>query len=103
MEDKFGVSDIHWQEIIREIGQNLGTTSNPTLYIFGSRAKKSNRKYSDIDVMLCADSFDKPSLKNIDFENTNIPYIVDLILRPDLFEKYVEEVDNHKILITDFK
>jgi uncharacterized protein len=102
MSDKFGVSTIYWQEIIQEISKNLGATVSPSLYIFGSRVKGTHRKHSDIDLLLSAHSLDQSSLGNIDFENTDIPYIIDLVLEPDLFDKYVEEINSHKVLITDF-
>lgn len=81
---------------------NLGNTIEPQLYLFGSRAKNTHREYSDIDLLLCAESFDTKMLELIDFENTDIPYTVDFVLEPNLYKKYIEEINSHKVLITDF-
>lgn len=40
---------------------------------------------------------------SISFENTEIPYIVDFIIEPNLYEGFVDEINSHKAIVTNFK
>ncbi len=51
------------------------------VYLFGSRAKGNNRKYSDIDLAVKSDeltSYIKSQIE-AEFENSTIPYEVDVV------------------------
>ena len=51
------------------------------LYIFGSRVNGNARKYSDIDIAIESDKL-TPAIKSqieLDFENSTLPYEVDVI------------------------
>jgi predicted nucleotidyltransferase len=88
-------------KIISQVKKNLGNTKSPKLYLYGSRAKGNHRKYSDIDLLIIAVSYDRSSLSKIDFSDLDIPYKVDLVLEPDLFEEYKSEIVSHMILLTE--
>lgn len=94
---KFGLSDHDRSIIVDEIHQNLGSTLNPKIYIYGSRVKGNFREFSDIDLLLKADSFDLESLGRIDFAELDTPYKVDFILDKDLFRGYREEIEAHMV------
>ena len=55
----FGLSQTDLNVILTEIRSNLGETQNPQIYIYGSRVKGNNREFSDIDLLLKADSYDE--------------------------------------------
>jgi predicted nucleotidyltransferase len=76
---RFGLSEEDISKILNEISSHLGTIKNPLIYIYGSRVKGNHRKYSDIDILLCADKYDEIALKKIDFGLLNIPYKVDFL------------------------
>ena len=60
--------------------------------LFGSRAKGTNTKRSDIDLVIADSQVDRITLSNIEYEieESNIPNLVDLQL--------LEEVDNPELI-----
>lgn len=94
---KTGLS-VEAKNLLKEIiKKHLGTTKNPIIYLYGSRAKGNYRKYSDIDILLVADEYDRASLSKIDFRDTDLPYKVDFILEPDIYGPYRDEILASKI------
>ncbi|MBN8537640.1 MAG: nucleotidyltransferase domain-containing protein [Deltaproteobacteria bacterium] len=78
-------------EIIKGI---LGPHLNFT-YVFGSRAKGTAKKYSDLDLVIKT-TIDKTSLRKIQdhFEESDLPYKVDLIIwseTDDTFKNHIEK------------
>ena len=96
---KFGLSDSDLKLILDEIIKHLGETTSPEIYIFGSRAKGNYRPYSDIDLLLKADSYGKKSLSNIDLAELNTPYKVDFVLDKDLYDAYRDDIESHMICL----
>lgn len=92
---RFGLTDSEIHSILDEIEKNLGETSNPQVFIYGSRVKGTHRKFSDIDILLCASELDRNSLSRVDFQALDIPYKVDFVLEPDLYSEYREEISSH--------
>lgn len=54
---------------------------NSDLFLFGSRAKGTARKYSDIDIAILSDELDENKRLKILFEleNSTLPYQVDVV------------------------
>lgn len=96
---KYGIPDKDLNEILDEIKKNLGQTKNPHIFIYGSRVKGGYRDYSDIDLLLRAESFDQSALAAIDFGNLDTAFKIDLVLEPELYEGYREEVLGHMVEI----
>ncbi len=96
---KFGLSESDLNLVIQEIKIHFGTTRNPKIYIYGSRVKGHYREFSDIDLLLEADSYDEESLSKIDFSELDIVYKVDFVFGKDLFEGYREEIESHMVLV----
>ena len=94
---RFGLNEKNISLILNEIKSNLGSTVNPNIYIYGSRVKGNFREFSDIDLLLKADSYDERALLHLDFSELNIPYKVDFVLDKDLFEGYRDEIEGHMI------
>lgn len=97
---KFGITNKDLSLIIHEIKKNLGSTKKPQLFLYGSRAKGNNRKFSDIDLLLKAESFDEASLSKIDFSELDISYKIDLVLDKYLYEAYRDEIEGHMVSIS---
>ncbi|MBP9673665.1 MAG: nucleotidyltransferase domain-containing protein [Bacteriovoracaceae bacterium] len=91
----FGVEEKHLNTLLQYIKNNLGSTINPRLYLYGSRAKGNFRPYSDIDLLLIADRYDENTLNKMDFGDLDIPYKIDFTTEPKLFSGYKEEIFSH--------
>lgn len=55
--------------------------SNFEIYLFGSRAKGTARKYSDIDIAILSDELTSDIKLKLEanFENSTLPYKIDII------------------------
>ena len=100
----FGLSKETINDIVTIVKNNLGNTKNAKLYIFGSRATKNFRKYSDIDLLLAADEYDTEKLSSIsdEFSDSDIPFCIDFVLGRDLYEAYSENINKEKKLLKVF-
>ena len=94
---KYGLSADDFTKVKNEILNNLGNTTNPKIYLYGSRVKGTYRQFSDIDILLVAESYDENALSKIDFESLDIPYKVDFVLNKDLFAPYRPEIEAHMV------
>jgi predicted nucleotidyltransferase len=94
---KFGLNSTIINEIKNEIFDHLGSTKNPKIFIYGSRAKGNFRTYSDIDLLLYADEYDFNELEKIDFDKLDIPYKVDFVLEKNLYPAYKDEIKSHMV------
>ncbi len=74
---------------------------NFKLYIFGSRAKNNAKKYSDIDIAIDSPEFtDKIKMKlDFVFENSTIPYEVDIIDLNTISETFKNVIKNDLVEI----
>lgn len=63
------------------------------VHIFGSRAKGNYRLGSDIDLAVMNSNVDEQIMRNIaaDFEDSSLPYNVDIILYPTLKHTQLRE------------
>lgn len=83
-------------EIIRKILAMFSVES----YIFGSRAKGTARQYSDLDIVLKGD-VDRETLSKIRdaFEESNLPYKVDVILWNDIDDNFKRHIQFDMVLL----
>ena len=72
------------------------------VYLFGSRTDDTNKKYSDVDILLDA----TPALSIIQLaeikeqvEQSQSPYIFDFVLQEDLYQNYSEKICKSKTLL----
>jgi predicted nucleotidyltransferase len=63
------------------------------IFIFGSRAKENNRKFSDIDIAIKDSKINSQKLAKTRFEleESSLPYKVDLVDYDELDEKILEK------------
>lgn len=87
----FGLEDRHINFIINILQKNI-SENNAKFFIFGSRAKGTNKEYSDIDIAvkisnkkLSADVLGKILLE---FSDSTLPYEVDVIDLNSIDEKF---------------
>lgn len=74
---------------------------NYKLYIFGSRAKNRAKKYSDIDLAIDSQEL-TPQIKTkleFTFENSTLPYEVDIINLNDIDNKFKDLIQKDLIEI----
>lgn len=74
---------------------------NYKLYVFGSRAKNKARKYSDIDLAIDSQEL-TPQIKTkleFTFENSTLPYEVDIINLNDIDNKFKDLIQKDLIEI----
>ena len=74
------------------------------VFIFGSRAKKNNRKNSDLDLLLDCDFVIEGHVKvELDylFEESNLPFRVDLLIKSELDPQFLKKIENSIIKIID--
>lgn len=66
---------------------------NAKIFIFGSRAKENNRKFSDIDIAIKDSKINSQKLAKTRFEleESNLPYKVDLVDYDELDKKILEK------------
>lgn len=85
----FGLEKRHLNYILDTLKQDL---PNGKFYIFGSRAKGTNKEYSDIDIALkCGDekiSADVFGKLLITFTDSTLPYEVDIVDLNAIDEKF---------------
>ena len=80
------------QKISRE---QLAQSINFKIWVFGSRAKGSHRPYSDLDLLIEAEPPLTHSQKNSleeAFEESDLPFKVDIVLIDELLDAYRNEV-----------
>lgn len=66
------------------------------VYLFGSRTKGTAKKYSDADIALDSPILNESILCKIknEFENSTIPYEVDVIDINNISDRFLEQIKN---------
>lgn len=66
------------------------------IYFFGSRVKGTAKKYSDADIALDSPKLNENILYKIknEFENSTIPYEVDVIDINNISERFLKQIKN---------
>jgi predicted nucleotidyltransferase len=78
-------------EIVRQILTELKVS----VFVFGSRAKKTAKPLSDLDLCL-KDNYDKSTIRKLQdaFEESDLPFKVDVVVWSELsddFQKHIEK------------
>ena len=78
----FGLEDRHLDFVLSVLKRNISDV-DAKFYVFGSRAKGTNKKYSDIDIAmdLNGKKLDTSILGKIliEFQDSTLPYEVDVV------------------------
>jgi predicted nucleotidyltransferase len=97
----FGISDKDWEFLNKHLFSFI-KSQNCKMYIFGSRAKGKNHKFSDVDILVeDTPNLDKSLLsRQVDFiHESQFPYKIDLVYSSSLAASYKIDVDQSKIEI----
>ena len=84
----FGLEDKHILFIKNTLKKTLN--NNAKFYIFGSRAKNSCSRYSDVDIAVDSPDFDYNTRLKLqaEFENSTFPYKIDLVNLNEINEDF---------------
>lgn len=76
---------------------------NSTVWVFGSRAKAATKKYSDLDLLIDMGGKELPlpllSDLNDDFDESDLPYKVDVVDWNTITESFRKRIQNHRELL----
>jgi predicted nucleotidyltransferase len=98
--DQFGLNTQDYE--ILKSGFGLLEIRPLRVFIFGSRSRGSFKKYSDIDLFVESDSkINNKDLNKVKeyFEESKLPYKVDLVLQQTVYEPYHLQIESEKKLI----
>lgn len=93
MNPKIQMDEPHYK-----IAKNILNNYNVKAMVFGSRSKNTAKKFSDLDLVIL-EPLEKRlfiCIKN-DFEESNLPYKVDLILWNELDQSFQNHIKNDLI------
>lgn len=84
----------------------FGDLPDVKIYLFGSRAKGTQKPYSDIDIAIKTNAKDisrKISLFKEEWEKTKLPYKIDVSSWGEIFKPYLPQVRKEKITLWEPK
>ncbi len=100
----FGFSDQQFHNFKNLLKTAFSTDSNQmTFWIYGSRARGSHQKYSDVDLLIEATpplTSQKMRKARELFEESHFPYKVDLVQATELVESFREQIYKDRRLLT---
>ncbi len=93
-----GLTPSEYEFLLRTVLQTL-KARKAQVYLFGSRARQSHQKYSDIDLLVVSQESVSSFLHELEevLETSNFPYKVDLVEEKDLAMSYRDSVSKDKI------
>ncbi len=98
----FGLEDRHLDFVLYVLKRNISDV-DAKFYIFGSRAKGTNKKYSDIDIAvdLNGKKLDISVLGKIliEFQDSTLPYEVDVVDLNSIDESFKNLIKNDLVLL----
>jgi hypothetical protein len=97
---KFGLNDQELEFLLTHVVRPL-QSHGAEVYLFGSRARGSQQKYSDIDILVVGSNDVSKLISNISerLEESNFPYKVDIVDDRLLAASYRASADRDKILL----
>ena len=98
----FGLEDRHLDFVLSVLKRNISDV-DAKFYIFGSRVKGTNKKYSDIDIAvdLNGKKLDISILGKIflEFQDSTLPYEVDVVDLNSIDEKFRNLIKKDLVLL----
>lgn len=98
----FGLEDRHLEFVLSVLKRNISDV-DAKFYIFGSRAKGTNKKYSDIDIAvdLNGKKLDVSILGKIliEFQESTLPYEVDVVDLNSIDENFRNLIKKDLVLL----
>ena len=98
----FGLDDRHLDFVLSVLKRNISDV-DAKFYIFGSRVKGTNKKYSDIDIAidLNGKKLDTSILGKIliEFQDSTLPFEVDVVDLNSIDEKFKNLIKKDLVLL----
>ncbi|OFZ82506.1 MAG: hypothetical protein A2583_11215 [Bdellovibrionales bacterium RIFOXYD1_FULL_53_11] len=95
-----GLTAVHIKTIADILDAHLGQGRNGTVFLFGSRARGDHEKFSDIDLLLdiqpAPDSRIMCLIREA-FDESALPFKIDIVAACDVFAPYRKQLDAEKI------
>lgn len=95
MIEPIGISQEHQQIIRRELAKFVPGRKRLDIFIFGSRCRGDFKKYSDLDLWIEAEpslSFEELAELHEQFEETELPFTVDVVTSETCLEAYRDAI-----------
>src|SRR5579872_4702672 len=89
-------------EIVRNILKKHLSAYTVTVWVFGSRARGTMKKFSDLDLAIDGDKSLPRSIMTelaFDFEESNLPYKVDIVDLATLGEEFQNIIEQDRLII----
>lgn len=97
----FGLESEEVSTIKKLFNKHFGDLKEAKIFLYGSRSTGNHKKYSDIDFAIKASKKvnleDRISNFKSDWENSSLPYQVDLINWLNIYKPYLPEIKKQKI------
>lgn len=104
MNEMLDIKSEHLAIISSILAKNLPKEAK--VWAFGSRTTSNARKYSDLDLAIKINNQEIPSnlmaALNFDFEESILPYKVDIVDVNSISGEFYKLIDKNKILLTSF-
>lgn len=98
----FGLEDRHLDFVLSVLKRNISDV-DAKFYVFGSRAKGTNKKYSDIDIAvdLNGKKLDVSILGKIliEFQDSTLPFEVDVVDLNSIDEDFRNLIKNDLVIL----
>lgn len=97
----FGLKLQEIQEMKKLFQNFFGDLSDAKIYLFGSRATGKNKEFSDIDIAVHSKAKDLPkriSLFNEAWEESKLPYKIDITPWKDIYKPYLPQIKKEKTI-----
>ncbi len=98
----YGLKNDELKTVKDLLQKHFGDLPDVKAYLFGSRAKGNQKKYSDVDIAIKTKAKDiskRIALFQDDWEQTNIPYKVDVTSWKDIFKPYLPDIRRSKKIL----
>jgi predicted nucleotidyltransferase len=98
----YGLTPLELETVWELLRKHFGELPDVKVYLFGSRAKGSHKKYSDVDLAIKTKSKDisqRISLFQEDWEQSKLPYKLDVTSWSDLFRPYLPDIRRSKKIL----
>jgi predicted nucleotidyltransferase len=102
--DEFGLSSAHRSAIVEALRRVLAPGQPLRVWLFGSRVRGTQRVYSDVDLLVDRGTPLTPhqlAAAREAFENSALPFKIDLVDEADLYEGYAARVSADRRLFVD--
>ncbi|MDP3706264.1 MAG: nucleotidyltransferase domain-containing protein [Legionellaceae bacterium] len=95
------MTDRHLKIVLEILNNNLPIVA--TVWVFGSRAQKAKKKYSDLDLVIDFDGEKIPISTliclNEAFDESDLPYKVDIVDWNTISPEFKKHIQNKRVLL----